>query len=397
MRFHLTFLIAIVSCLPARPAKLDVSQLPDADVKKGVAVVSDGPDFLFAIESAKQPTLYIDGQPAGHMQRSGHDRWTYNGKLKTGISHAFYYMVDGQKVGGKTDVPAFGPDSYEQPGVPQGKLSEKIVHTSKIYDGMESNYWIYVPAQYDPAKPAALMVWQDGQGRVKRDGAAQSQIVFDNLTHQKKIPVMIHVFIQPGTIGSRAMRSIEYDTVSDKYARFLRDEVLPEVYAKYNIRKDGYSRGISGSSSGGICAFNVAWFQPDQFSRVLSNIGSFTSIQWHPGQIDGGNVYPNKVRKESKRNIRVYLQDGSEDLENDHGSWPLQNIQLANSLKLKGYDFHLQFGNGSHNGADANSQLPLSLSWLWRDYDPAKTEQTYEMEASEKAKPLFRVKIYNRE
>jgi enterochelin esterase-like enzyme len=397
VRFHLTFLIAIVSCLPARPAKLDVSQLPDADVKKGVAVLSEGPDFLFAIESAKQPTLYIDGQPAGRMQRSGHDRWTYSGKLKTGISHAFYYMVDGQKVGGKTDVPAFGPDSYEQPGVPQGKLSEKIVHTSKIYDSMESNYWIYVPAQYDPAKPAALMVWQDGQGRIKRDGAARSQIVFDNLTHQKRIPVMIHVFIQPGTIGSRAMRSIEYDTVSDKYARFLRDEVLPEVYVKYNIRKDGYSRGISGSSSGGICAFNVAWFQPDQFSRVLSNIGSFTSIQWHPGEIDGGNVYPFKIRKEPKRNIRVWLQDGSEDLENNHGSWPLQNLQMANSLKLMNYDFHLSLGNGTHNGAHGASELPEEMTWLWRDYDAAKTEQTYEIEPAEKAKPLFRVKVYNRE
>jgi enterochelin esterase-like enzyme len=397
VRFHLTFFIAIASCLPAGAAKLDVSQLPEADVKKGAAVMSDGPDFLFAIESAKQPALYIDGQPAGPMRRAGHDRWTYSGKLKTGVSHSFYYMIDGQKVGGKTDVPAFGPDSYEQPGVPHGKLSEKIVHTSKIYDGMQSNYWIYVPAQYDPAKSAALMVWQDGQGRVQRDGAARSQIVFDNLTHQKKIPVMIHVFIQPGTIGSKAMRSIEYDTVSDKYARFLRDEVLPEVYAKYNVRKDGYSRGISGSSSGGICAFNVAWWQPDQFSRVLSNIGSFTSIQWHPGEIDGGNVYPFKIRKEPKRNIRVWLQDGSEDLENNHGSWPLQNLQMANSLKMMNYDFHLSLGNGTHNGAHGASELPEEMTWLWRDYDPGKTEQTYEMEPSEKAKPLFRVKIYNRE
>ena len=173
------------------------------------------------------------------MHRAGHDRWIYSGKLKTGTSHAFYYMIDGQKVAGKTDVPAFGPDSYEQPGVPHGKLSEKVVHSSKIYDGMQSNYWIYVPAQYDPAKPTALMVWQDGQGRVQRNGAARSQIVFDNLTYQKKSPVMIHVFVQPGTIGTKAMRSIEYDTVSDKYARFLRDEVLAEVYAKYNVRRDG--------------------------------------------------------------------------------------------------------------------------------------------------------------
>jgi enterochelin esterase family protein len=107
-------------------------------------------------------------------------------------------------------------------------------------------------------------------------------------------------------------------------------------------------------------------------------------------------VYPNKVRKEPKRNIRVYLQDGSEDLENDHGSWPLQNIQLANSLKMKDYDFHLAFGNGSHNGADGDSQLPESLAWLWRDYDSNKTAQVYEQEPAEKLKPMFRVRIYNR-
>jgi len=397
VRFHPAVLIAFVSCLPLAAAKPDNSQLLAGDVNKGTAVMSDGPDFLFAIESAKKPTLYIDNQAAAPMTSAGQDRWTYSGKLATGTSHSFYYLVDGQKFGGKTDVPAFGPDSYEQAGVPHGKLSEKIVHTSKIYDGMQSNYWIYVPAQYDPAQAAALMVWQDGQGRVQREGAAHSQIVFDNLTQQKKIPVMIHVFIQPGMVGTKAMRSIEYDTVSDKYARFLRDEVLPEVYAKYNIRKDGYSRGISGSSSGGICAFNVAWFQPDQFSRVLSNIGSFTSIQWHPGEIDGGNVYPFKIRKEPKRNIRVWLQDGSEDLENNHGSWPLQNLQMANSLKLMDYDFHLSLGTGTHNGAHGASELPEEMTWLWRDYDPAKTEQAYAMEAAEKAKPLFRVKIYNRE
>ena len=120
-------------------------------------------------------------------------------------------MVDGQRVGGKSDVAAYGPDSYAHAGVPEGKLSEKMVHTSKIYEGMKSDYWIYVPAQYDPGKAAALMVWQDGQGRTQRDGATRAQIVFDNLSHQKRIPVMIHVFISPGLIGMRRMRSIEYD------------------------------------------------------------------------------------------------------------------------------------------------------------------------------------------
>src|SRR5216684_6582 len=384
-RRRLAFVIAIFSCVPAGAAKLDISQLSDADVKNGTAVASDGADFLFAIESARPPALFVDGQPLGPMKRDGKNgRWTYSGKLKTGTSHAFYYMVDGQRVGGKTDVPAYGPDSYAQAGIPPGKLSEKMVHTSKIYEGMQSDYWTYVPAAYDPAQPAALMVWQDGQGLIQRDGATRAQIVFDNLTHQKRIPVMIHVFISPGLAGTRRMRSIEYDTVNDQYARFLRDEVLPEVYVKYNIRKDGYSRAIAGNSSGGICAFNVAWFQPDQFSRVLSRIGSFTSIQWKPGVIDGGNVYPFKIRKEQKRNIRVWLQDGTEDLENEHGSWPLQNVQMANSLKMKNYDFHLSFGTGTHNSAHGNSEAPISLARLWRDYDAGKTEQVYEMEPAEK-------------
>jgi enterochelin esterase family protein len=398
VRFHPTFLIALLSCVPAAATKPELSQLPGADIEKGTAVASDGPDFLFAINSEKQPALFIDSEPAGGaLKRSGmNGPWIFATQLKTGRSHSFYYMVDGKKTGGRTDVAAYTPDSYEHPGVPHGKLSEKFVHSSRLYEGMKSDYWIYVPAQYDPATPAALMVWQDGQGLIQRDGATRAQIVFDNLTAQKKVPVTIHVFISPGKVGDRAMRSIEYDTVSDKYPNFLRDEVLPEVYAKYNIRKDGYSRAIAGNSSGGICAFNAAWWQQDQFARVLSHIGSFTSIQWHPGEVDGGNVYPFKIRKEAKRNIRVWLQDGSEDLENNHGSWPLQNLQMANSLKMMGYDFHLSFGNGTHNGAHGNSELPEELTWLWRDYDPAKTTQDFEQDAAEKDKPLFRVKIYTR-
>jgi enterochelin esterase family protein len=130
---------------------------------------------------------------------------------------------------------------------------------------------------------------------------------------------------------------------------------------------------------------------------VLSWIGSFAAIQWQPGLVDGGNVYPNKVRLEPKRNIRVWLQDGSDDLEREYGSWPLQNIQMANSLKLREYDFHLSFGHGTHNPAQGSAEFPQELTWLWRDYDPAKTEQTYEVEPSEKVKPLFRVTIYNRD
>jgi enterochelin esterase-like enzyme len=376
------------------------SKLKDDDLKKGLAFLGDHEQVLFAVVTDKTPLLVTDDDKPLAMTRVDGNLWSVVVRLNAGRSHSFHYLIDGAAFGGRradglqVDVPVFLPSSYEQADVPQGQMSAKFVHTSKIYDGMESEYWIYVPAQYDPAKPVALMIWQDGQGHIARNGR-RTLNVLDNLTVQKRIPVMISVFIAPGKIGDKAMRSIEYDTVNDTYVHFL-DEVLADVAAQYNIRKDPYSRGIAGESSGGICAFNAAWLHPEQYSRVLSTIGSFTSIQWHPGQIDGGNVYPNKVRKEAKRNIRVYLQDGSEDLENDHGSWPLQNIQLANSLKMKNYDFHLAFGNGTHNGADANAQLPESLAWLWRDYDPNKTEQIYQQEPAEKAKPLFRVQIYNR-
>ena len=383
--------------LPGDAAKLDISQMPDADIKKGTAVVSEGPDFLWAVEAEKQPILFVDDQRIGPLKRASKNNvWTYSGKLQTGTSHAFYYTVDGKRFGGLSDIHAYGPDSYLQPGIPTGKLSEKMVHTSRIYPGMKSDYWVYTPAQYDPNTPAALMVWNDGYQLVERDGVTRAQNVFDNLTYQKKLPVIVNVLISPGTVGDKAMRSIEYDVVSDLYDRFLNEELLPEVYAKYNIRRDAYSHAIAGNSSGGICSFNAAWWHPELFSRVLSRIGTFTSIQWKPGVIDGGNIFPFAVRKEPKRNIRVWLQDGSEDMENRQGSWPLQNIQMANALKIRDYDFHFVFGNGTHNHAQGESELPEEMQWLWRDYDPAKTEQIFEMEPAEKAKPVFRVKIYNR-
>lgn len=365
-------------------------------LQKGEAYTSREGDFTFTIVSAKEPRIVIDDQPPAAMKREG-DKWIHRATLRPGALHRFHYLIDGQPFGGRNDVPAYTKDHYEQPGVPQGKLTEKLVHTSKIYDGMTSDYWVYTPAQYNAATPAAVMIWQDGQGLVDRNGATRLQNVIDNLIHQKRMPVSIHVFIAPGKIGTRAMRSVLYDTVTDRYARFIRDEVLEEVGKKWNLRNDGYSRAIAGNSSGGICAFNAAWHHPRDFARVLSRVGSFTSIQWKPGELDGGNVYPNKIRKEPKRNIRVWLQDGSEDLENAHGSWPLQNIQMANSLKLRDYDFHLSWSHSSHNGAHGNAESPEALTWLWRGYDPAKNEDTFPMDPAEKNKPFFRVKALNRE
>ena len=394
------------------------------ELKEGTAWAGRGPDFFFATEAASQPTLFIDGASRTKMRRlTGSDLWYASSRIEpVGRLHAFYYTINGAKFGGRLDLPAFGPLSYLQAGVPPGTLSERIVHVSKIYDGMKSDYWIYVPAQYDSKVPAALMVFQDGGGYISRDGNNPTLNVIDNLIAQKKIPVMIAVFINPGDISDSpgtptynfvkaysekwnrtlkdSMRSTLYDTVSDRYARFLRDEILADVAAKYNLRKDAYSHAITGLSSGGICSFNAAWQMPDQFSRVISWIGSFTSIQWQedPSVPEGGQDYPTKLMRGPKRNIRVWLQDGSEDMEQDrYGSWPLANLRMANALKVKGYDFHFAFGKGTHNSGQGAAEFPQEMMWLWRDYDASRTEQTYEMEPSEKVKPVFRVTVTNRD
>jgi enterochelin esterase-like enzyme len=412
-------------------AKTGSSKLLDAitatfdvrDLKDGTAWAGRGPDFFFALEAQAKPELIIDEAAGPAMQPlAGCNLWYAAARIEQlGKLHSFHYLLNGQKFGGKPDVPALTPLSYLQPGISSGKLSDKITHVSKIYDGMKSDYWIYVPAQYDPKTPVAVMIFQDGGWYTDRDGNNPALNVVDNLIAQKKIPAMICIFINPGDIsdspGTRtynfvkaysekwkrtlkdSMRSTLYDTVSDRYARFLRDEILAEVGAKYNLRKDAYSRAITGLSSGGICSFNAAWQMPDQFGRVISWIGSFSAIQWKedPAIPDGGQDYPDKILREPKRNIRVWLQDGSEDLDLRYGNWPLGNLRMANALKAQEYDFHFSYGKGTHNSAHGAAEFPAEMIWLWRDYDPAKTEQKFEIQASEKAKPLFRVSVTNRD
>jgi enterochelin esterase family protein len=262
-----------------------------------------------------------------------------------------------------------GPDSERHEGVPQGKVTQ-AKWTSQIFPGTVRDYWVYVPAQYDAAHPANVMVFQDGGSYVNEKGQFRVPVVLDNLIHKKELPVIVGIFLNPGTVPpaepgkqGRPNRSFEYDTLSDQYARFLEQEILPEVGKTVNLRKDAAGRGIGGISSGGICAFTAAWERPDLFSKVLSHVGSFTNIR-------GGDVYPGMIRKTEKKPIRVFLQDGSGDLDNLHGNWPLANQQMAAALKFKGYDYQFVFGDGGHNGKHGGAILPESLKWLWRDVAP---------------------------
>ena len=263
-----------------------------------------------------------------------------------------------------------GPDSQPQEGVPKGKLLQGKWISEKIYPGTERDYWVYIPAQYDGSKPACLMVFQDGGGYAKVDGGFRIPIVFDNLIHKKEMPVTIGVFLNPGNIPpaqpgqkGRSNRSFEYDSLGDQYARFLLEEVLPGLCEKHDLKltDDPEGRGTCGISSGGIAAFTVAWERPDQFRKVISHIGSFTNIR-------GGHVYPALIRKTEKKPLRVFLQDGTNDLDNLHGNWPLANQQMASSLKFKGYDYQFELGDGGHSGKHGGMLLPDSLRWLWRDY-----------------------------
>jgi len=259
-----------------------------------------------------------------------------------------------------------GPDSQRKDGVPKGTVT-KYTWESKLY-GNFREYYIYVPVQYDPTKPAALMVFQDGHAYVKEDGDFRVTVVFDNLIARKEIPVIIGVFINPGNADKQlpdnpfrgTNRSDEYDEMSDRYVNFLMAELVPFIKKQYNISDDPRMHAIAGLSSGGICAFTAAWQRPDLFQKVMSHYGSFTNIK-------GGHLYPDLVRKAAKKDIKIFMQDGSNDLDNIHGNWWLGNLQLESSLKFKGYDYKFEKGTGTHNGRHAGSILPESLKWLWSD------------------------------
>ena len=275
---------------------------------------------------------------------------------------------------GAADDYAHGPDSARHDGVPRGKVTQFRWDKSKVFEGTERDCWVYVPAQYDGKTPACLMVFQDGWTYANEKGQFRAPVVFDNLIHQRGMPVTVGVFVNPGKFPTpgkeekdwRTNRSFEYDTPSNQYAHFLEKEILPEVEKSVKLRRDPAGRAICGSSSGGICAFTAAWERPDLFGKVLSHIGSFTNIR-------GGDVYPGLIRKTERKPIRVFLQDGSGDLDNLHGSWPLANKQMAAALKFMDYDYKFVYGDGAHNGKHGGVTLPDSLRWLWRDTPPHPT------------------------
>ena len=281
-----------------------------------------------------------------------------------------------------------GPDSLEQPGVPKGDIRGPFTLPSKVYPGVSHTYWVYVPAQYDPAKPAALMVYNDGHAFMAPQGDLRAQNVMDNLIYRREIPVMIGVFINPGHTPEQpepndrewgdhnSNRPVEYNSLDDRYARVMVDELLPVLAREYNISRDPEQHGIAGSSSGAIAAFTVAWERPDQFRKVLSSVGSFTHLR--PPAERGGDSYADLVLAGEKKPIRVFLQDGRNDLRGvgrDGGpydqsrDWFYQNVRLMKALNAKGYDVNYAWGMNKHGQKMSGAIWPDMMRWLWRDHD----------------------------
>lgn len=275
-----------------------------------------------------------------------------------------------------------GPDSLPQDGVPKGEIRGPFTLPSNAYPGTQHTYWVYVPAQYDPARPASLMIYNDGQAFMNPEGDMRAQNVMDNLIFRRELPVMIGVFINPGRRPDQpepnasewgdhtTNRPTEYNALDGKYAGVIVDELMPVLYKQYNISHDAERHGIGGSSSGAIAAFTVAWERPNEFRKVLSNVGSFVDLR-------GGNAYPDMIRKAENKPIRIFLCDGRNDNRgqrpgeayNPALDWFYQNVRMMEALSEKGYDLNYAWGMNKHGQKMGGVILPDMMRWLWRDHE----------------------------
>ena len=259
-----------------------------------------------------------------------------------------------------------GPDSQPHPGVAAGKVFTFKLENSKIFPDTTRTITVYVPAAYQGDKPACVYVGLDGLG-------FNAATVFDNLIAQHAMPVTIGIGVSPGVVDSskppenpRFDRSFEFDSRSDRLARFLIEEVMPAVERQGGLKlsTDPNDRAIGGGSTGAIAAFTVAWERPDAFRRVFSAIGTYVGMR-------GGEQYYVLVRKTEPKPLRIFMQDGVHDEwpgGPEMGDWWMSNQTMNRALEFAGYDVRHVWGAGSHNGSQGTFVFPDAMRWLWRDY-----------------------------
>ncbi len=266
------------------------------------------------------------------------------------------------------------PEAFPDPAIPPGIIKKHARwRDSRIYPNTWRDIYVYTTANLDVAHPVQLIVFNDGYGYVSRRGPVRATQVLDSLHASGEIDATIAVFVNPGCTNdieevqdpaqreeAMRQRSFEYDSLTPDYGRFLMDELLPFVAREHQIRisDDPERRMICGISSGGICAFTVAWQHSDHFRPVLSHCGSFTNIR-------GGHNYPYLIRTTPRKPMRVFLTSGRNDAQTLTGDWPLANKTIANALTYAGYDHRFEFGNGGHSLRHGGALFADSLRWLW--------------------------------
>jgi sugar lactone lactonase YvrE/enterochelin esterase-like enzyme len=283
-----------------------------------------------------------------------------------------FLLLMGAVVSAQEEFYPFHPDMEKRDGVPAGEIRRGMFTDSAIFPGTTRDYAVYVPAQYDGKRPAALMVFQDGISYLKI-----VPIAFDNLIHAGDMPITIGLFVNPGVVPeldesslARYNRSFEYDATDDRYARFLLEEMIPGALGELNITKDPNLRSLCGSSSGGIAAFVAAWNRPDQFRRIYTTVGTYVGLR-------GGNELPVLVRKTEPKPLRIFLQDGRNDLDIYCGSWWVANQDMLSSLTWAGYEVNHEWGEGGHNREHGNAIFPDVMRWLWKGWDEDSTVRTH--------------------
>lgn len=277
-------------------------------------------------------------------------------KLSLAITAGFLLSCPGSARAQAGDEPA------------KGEVLKFQFDRSQLFPGTVRDYWVYVPRQYDPNMPACVYVNQDGI-------QYKAPEVFDRLIAAGEMPVTIGVFVMHGKVPApndqaldRFNRSFEYDGLGDRYVRFLLEELLPEVETKtasdgrpIRLSKNGNDRAIGGASSGAICAFTAAWERPDAFQRVFSAIGTYVGLR-------GGNDYPTLIRKTEPKPIRIFLEDGSNDLNIYGGDWWMANQEMERALAFAGYEVEHAWGDGGHDTRHATEVFPDAMRWLWKGW-----------------------------
>jgi len=346
---------------------LDPNQL-----EKGIWPRYGGRKVAFAIRSKEGQKVILRLSAIDQKDREiamtpvGDDVYATVVEFAYGDAYVASYVAGGKTFGDRRNVEVYQtPDEMKSDtSVPRGRLLPMPKQESKIYPGTTSEWWVYVPAKPAPPEGYALMVFQDGQWAKN-----YSVPCLDNMIDKGDLPPTVAVFIKPSEHSDgRSIRWRQYDVLSNEYVRFVLDEYMPVVEKNVpgKITDDPARRCIAGLSSGGICAFTAAWERPDKFGLVLSWIGSYTNIASGDSKKDGGHNYPALIRKTDKKPIRVFLQDGKQDLDNEHGNWWIANLNMVASLKYKGYDYKWVPGNGFHSDAQGRATMPDAIRWLFQ-------------------------------